>query len=508
MKSFTPIIGGLGLISALVGFGVFLLFPGKEFITTVCELLALLCFSIYGIVNWQHIKTFSARRSTRLGIHSLTAIFLILGIIVIVNFLAARHSLRWDLSESQRFSLAPQTLQVLGELTQHIQVTVFSHERSPGFGAYRDLLETYTHTTPNITVEFVDPEKYPERAKAHGISKMDSAVFQSPHHTLHVTKPTEVELTSAVLRVMRDTQKHIGFVRGHGERGIHNKDRGGFSMVGAALERQGYQVSEISLKTTPLTPSGITTLIVPGPTGPLTPTEMDNIRSYIQAGGRLLLLLDPQTSHGYSPLVEEWGVELGPGIIVDPVDRMAQSSPTALQVKRFMGHDITLNFTSPLLLPVSRHIGFDPMKGAQWTFTGLAQTSEESWVEMNMDNKDPSLDPETDTPGPLVLAATLEPRGSKKGKDPNHPAIVIIGNSIFASNAYLSFPGNTDFILQSVAWLADEHDLLSIAPKDPALRPFIPNPTQEHMLLALQVFSLPSLLLLLGLTIWRRRRQL
>ena len=303
-------------------------------------------------------------------------------------------------------------------------------------------------------------------------------------------------------------QKHIGFVTGHGERGIHNQARGGFSMVRAALERQGYQVSEISLKTTPLTPSGVTTLIVPGPTGPLTPDEMDNIRSYIQAGGRLLLLLDPQTSHGYSPLVEEWGVELGPGIIVDPVDRMAQSSPTALQIKRFMGHDITLNFTSPLLLPVSRHIGFDAKKGAQWTFTELAQTSEDSWVEMNMDNKDPSLDPETDTPGPLVLAATLEPRGSKKGKDPNHPAIVIIGNSIFASNAYLSFPGNTDFILQSVAWLADEHDLLSIAPKDPALRPFIPNPTQEHMLLALQVFSLPSLFLLLGLTIWRRRRHL
>jgi ABC-type uncharacterized transport system involved in gliding motility auxiliary subunit len=508
MKPLTSIIGSVGLISAIMGFGIFLIFPTKEWITTICELLALLCFSIYSVLNWQHIKTFSARRSTRLGFHSLSAIILILGILVIINFLSARHGSRWDLSESQRFSLAPQTLQVLGELTQSIKVTVFSHERSPGFGAYRDLLETYTHTTPNITVEFVDPEKSPERAKEHGISKMDSAVFQSPHHMLHVTKPTEVELTSAVLRVMRDKQKHLGFVRGHGEREIHNKDRGGFSMAREALERQGYDVSEISLGTTPLSAMDMSTVIVAGPTGPPTPAEIHTLRSYIQAGGRLLLLVDPQTSHGYSPLVEEWGVVLTPGIIVDPVDRMAQGSPTALQVKRFMGHDITLNFTSPLLLPVSRHIGFDAKKGSKWMFTELAQTSEESWVEMNLDNKDPALDPDTDIPGPLVLAATIEPQGSKKGKDPNHPAIVIIGNSIFASNAYVSFPGNTDFILQSVAWLADEHDLLSIVPKDPALRPFIPNPTQEHMLLALQVFSLPSLFLLLGLTIWRRRRYL
>ena len=85
---------------------------------------------------------------------------------------------------------------------------------------------------------------------------------------------------------------------------------------------------------------------------------------------------------------------------------------------------------------------------------------------------------------------------------------MIIGNSAFASNAYAKFPGNTDFLLNAIAWLTQEDALMSISAKDPTFEPFIPNPTQEHMLLAIQVFSVPLLLLFLGITIWRRRSQL
>ena len=90
----------------------------------------------------------------------------------------------------------------------------------------------------------------------------------------------------------------------------------------------------------------------------------------------------------------------------------------------------------------------------------------------------------------------------------SHPSVVIIGNSALASNAYAKFPGNTDFLLNTVAWLTQEDALISISVKDPTFEPFIPNPTQEHMLLAIQVFSLPLLLSLLGITICRRRSQL
>jgi ABC-type uncharacterized transport system involved in gliding motility auxiliary subunit len=85
---------------------------------------------------------------------------------------------------------------------------------------------------------------------------------------------------------------------------------------------------------------------------------------------------------------------------------------------------------------------------------------------------------------------------------------VIIGNSTFATNAFVNFPGNSDFFLHSVGWLAEERNILAIVPKDSALRMFTPNPLQERALLYLQVILLPATMLFSGFMVWRKRRRL
>jgi ABC-type uncharacterized transport system involved in gliding motility auxiliary subunit len=85
---------------------------------------------------------------------------------------------------------------------------------------------------------------------------------------------------------------------------------------------------------------------------------------------------------------------------------------------------------------------------------------------------------------------------------------VVVGNSSFAGNAYVNFPGNTDFFLHAIGWLADERELISITPKEPALRPFIPNPIQERTLLYVQVLLLPAVTIIWGFATWRRRKRL
>ena len=58
-------------------------------------------------------------------------VVLFLGILGIVNFLAARHSIRWDFSENQNFSLAPQTHRVIRSLPRDVKITVFTREKAP-----------------------------------------------------------------------------------------------------------------------------------------------------------------------------------------------------------------------------------------------------------------------------------------------------------------------------------------------------------------------------------------
>ena len=118
-----------------------------------------------------------------------------------------------------------------------------------------------------------------------------------------------------------------------------------------------------------------------------------------------------------------------------------------------------------------------------------------------------SLNEKEDVKGPLPMAAALAPKKQPEEGKPRS-AIVVIGNSTFAANAFLNFPGNTDFFLHAAGWLGEERDLIAISPKEPALHPFTPNPSQERALLYLQVFLLPAITFLSGMMVWRKRRRL
>ena len=215
-----PLVGILGTLLALSGLVLSEIDPSRSGTVATLEGLGLLCLAMYLVSNWQRLKSFSSQRSTKLGFNSILAILLMIGILFIINFLVVRHGGRWDLSETQRFSLAPQTFEVLGQLKEDVHILVFAHERSPGFSAYRDLLDTYSHVSPHIQVSFIDPEKKPHVAREFNITKIDTAVFQYDGQIFHVTKPTEANLTSGLLRVTHAEKKRIVFLEGHGERRI------------------------------------------------------------------------------------------------------------------------------------------------------------------------------------------------------------------------------------------------------------------------------------------------
>jgi ABC-type uncharacterized transport system involved in gliding motility auxiliary subunit len=105
------------------------------------------------------------------------------------------------------------------------------------------------------------------------------------------------------------------------------------------------------------------------------------------------------------------------------------------------------------------------------------------------------------------MAVALSPKVAPEEGKPR-PAIVVIGNSTFATNAFVNFPGNSDFFLHTAAWLAEDRNMMALIPKDSALRPFTPNPLQERALLYLQVILLPAIMFFSGIMVWRRRRRL
>ena len=504
MASTLGILGG-GL--ALAGLVAYTLAPQMLWLVTLCEVLALGCLIVFFVTHFETFKAFSVRRSTKLGLNSALMVLLVVAILIIVNFLSTRHTARWDLSETQHFTLAPQTLKILRGLPQEVKVTVFAQERGPSIGTYRDLLGSYKAVTEKLKVEYIDPDRRPGVARQYGITRVDTAILESGPNSTRISAPSEAELTSAMIRVSKETKKRIVFLEGHGERSIQDRERTGLSIAKEALEKQSYDVGTLSLLQETAVPASTAALVLAGPKRPVTKDEQTRLNTYVTGGGRLLMLLDPDARTELDALLTQWGIEAGRGVLVDLQDRLAQGDLTALLIRTFTEHEITQDFSYAVLFPVSRHLSFNEEQGKEWDYVPLARTSPRSWAETNPQGRVVQYDEKEDVQGPLPLAAALSwKKAPEEGK--TRPAIVIVGNSSFASNAYVNYPGNTDFFLHAVGWLAEERDLMSIAPKEPAFRPFIPNPAQERTLLYVQVLALPAITLFWGLSMWRRRRRL
>lgn len=499
------ILGSGGLLLTLGGLGLPLLAPEAENTASIILGVGTLCLLGYVGIHIQRIATGARKRATRLGTHSIVAI-LLAGIAVgFTNFLAAKHAPEWDFSETKNFTLSRQTYQVLRALPRAVSIKVFTRDGSPGYGAFQDLLTTYAHESPLLTVEFIDPERHPDQAKTYQITRIDTAVIESSSQKIYLQRASEADVTNALLRVTHDTKKSIAFLTGHAERSFSNTETPGLSRAADALTKQGYAVEPVDwhdLQTN--TPS---VLIIPSPTEFFLNDAITQITKFLAQGGRLLIMSDPSSQDSLDALLSPWGIQLGQGILADEQDRLGRGSPTALMVRTFTTHDITENFTTPIIFPVSRAVTFDPTQGKAWDFVALAQTSPKSWEETNLANTEPEFNEEQDQKGPFTVAALLTSKRMGQDHKPES-AIVIVGNAAFATNGWLTYPGNTDFFLKTIAWLAQEEALVSLTPKDPAFHPFVPNPSQEQALVFFQVLFLPLLTLFIGLSVWKRRRSL
>jgi ABC-type Na+ transport system ATPase subunit NatA len=83
---------------------------------------------------------------------------------------------------------------------------------------------------------------------------------------------------------------------------------------------------------------------------------------------------------------------------------------------------------------------------------------------------------------------------------------VVCGDSDFAANSSLTLGGNGDLFLNSVNWLAEEEELISIRPKPPVSRMLILSPGEARFVQYSSVVLLPLAVLAVGTVVcWRRR---
>ncbi|MEQ8172701.1 MAG: hypothetical protein ABRQ38_27705, partial [Candidatus Eremiobacterota bacterium] len=79
--------------------------------------------------------------------------------------------------------------------------------------------------------------------------------------------------------------------------------------------------------------------------------------------------------------------------------------------------------------------------------------------------------------------------------------IVVVGNSSFINNKYLSFQGNSDMFLNMINWLGQQEDLISIRPKNPEMHQLDLTGRQSILIALATLVVFPLLVIITGISV-------
>ncbi|WP_447603001.1 GldG family protein [Nitrospira sp. Nam80] len=437
--------------------------------------------------------------------NSVTILVLLAGLLVVVNGIAAYKDVRFDLSETRRFTLAPRTLDLLDHLDQEVKIYAFVQKGSGEEKTALELLETYRNHSSKLTVHVLDPEQHPTQAKEFDVNQFGTIVVMTARgRQARGTAVSEAEITRALLRAVREAGQAVYFLEGHGEHSLTEGGKDGYAQLRAILEHEGYTPKALLLLGGESIPADAPAVVIPGPKHALLETEVEQVQRYVERGGRLAVLTDPQVETGLEPLLARWGVTLGAGVVVDQEGRTFGGSATLPLITVYSVHEIVRDLKLPTLFPGARPLLLD-LKSERTGLTYLAQTSGQSWAERDVGVRPVQFDPKREDQGPFTLAVAAAPRTMPS--DPRgSPRMIIVGDSDYLTNTYLNFSGNRDLFLNMLNWLMQGLDSFTIRPPDVKVSPIILSEQQARVLFVLPVVALPLCIAAAGWTVSRYRR--
>jgi gliding motility-associatede transport system auxiliary component len=537
---------GLGLvILALIGL---LIWPYRRTSFLVLAAIGVVALVVYIVLNLSSLKRSVSRKSFLYSGNLIVIIVLVLAILVLLNYFLSRHNHRFDFTEAKLHSLSDQSIQVLKNLNKDVQIKGFFREGNYGRAQMEDLLKNFSYYSKKIKSEFIDPDKNPGLVKAYEITQDGTTILEVGGQQNRITTSTEEDLINALINATRESKKVIYFLEGHGEHSIEQTEDIGFSFAKDELQKLGYEAKKLTLALSETFPKDCALLVIPGPQKDLLPDELETIKAYIDKGGRVFFMVDPEVANGLIPYLSHFGVKIENDVVVDRVSRLFGGDYFMPVITEYETHEITRNFRYATFFPYARSVEPADQKPDGVTISILGKTSPNSWSERELDKKEVTFDKDKDKQGPISLAvvATIQAKPEEKKAEtegaagektaPEKPEgeaksdqnkseeksteatpspepkkegrIAVFGDSDFASNRYISLSGNANFFLNVANWLTEESDLISIQPRTSSPRMVQFTPSQGRLIFLVSVVILPLAILVLGILVWRRRRSL
>ncbi len=546
MKNVRLIFGMLALAGLALGLNL-LVFKRDPFAFSV---LLPLCFGMLCAVAWFVIGVSRMVESIERGktvntVSSIVASIAFFGICLVLYAFVKHGGYSWDLTREGRRPLSEQTVQLLRGLDKEVAVFgVFikagDQDVQVRSEKARRFLERCHRYTSNLSVEFFDPEQNVLKVQSLGLANLSpqGAVVVKCGTRLRVINFSNVNdrleegaFTQALIYVARDSEPKLYFLTGHEEPSLAS-----MSELSARLGEEAYVLEEFSMNVLdPQIPADCSVLVINGPKGDLQLPEVKAIQEYLQRGGRMLVLLEPWrvvargVEHFLPMLFREYGIDVGTDIVLSHA-KTQQEMVLAVFTPDFgligvnapdiprrgsynESHLITRGFDQNMVFSLARSVGLEEELPEGVAGATLLYTLPGTWAETNLDTLfeegRAKLDA-GDIEGPFGAAVAVTANTGAQVADTERTRdarIVVVGDQDFISDDGIRVVGHWNFLMNSLAWLTENEELVGVRPArqdDPPLRL---TPNQDRAIAWVTILGAFQAIIVIGIITFAVRRK-
>ncbi len=496
---------------------------------------------------------------------AIVRVLLVLGILVLMNFISVRIFTRLDLTRNHVYTLSDASKALVGSLDDRVTVKAYFTEDLPApYNNNRrtvlDMLNEYrAYAHGNLEYEFINPEgdKGEEEAQQAGIPPVEVQVvnhdrfevkraflglvlqYEDRREVLPVVQnlgSLEYDISSALKRLTTRVKKRIGYTTGHQEATLQ--------MMQNAQREIGaqYDLVSVDLSRNEAVPQDLAALLVIAPQSRFTDSAAYAIDQYLMHGGRVAFLLNGMNANlqqryaqptdvGLSSLLSAYGVRVNGDLVRDAqcanVSIMQQQGPFQLRSQVPFpylpaasdfdrGNMIVKDLQSVLFYFVSS-LDTSGVAARGLTADVIVRSSKQSGRQAGFVMLDPMAryTPADFAESGIPLAAVISGsfHSAFTGRTPApvvsqspETRIIVVGDGDFMKDEYLGSRANLTFFANIVDYLADDAGLITIRSKDVTEPPLEQLSDGTRRLVKYGNLILPPVLVVLyGLVRWRRR---
>ncbi len=515
------------------------------FLTATASFLA----ASYWLMIREHInQKRSTWRRLRIGILAL------ISIAVIINLLGLNIHGRLDLTKQKLYTLSDATENIVGNLDDVLTIDFYSSKELPPEVSLRardvsDLLNDY-QTVSNgklkVNVHEVDTDNSSE-AEADGIQPVQFNTVSSDEFQvkkgyfglvisyldekevmpfIETSDDFEYQVTKLIRKMTVDKKMTVGFLSGHEEKGIYSD----LSVFEKNLAEQ-YEVITVTIDSETGQMDAVPDiLVVAGPKAEMSDGDKEVLRTFINNNGKVFFMIDTvsidmQTlqvsanENSLTDLVEEFGVRINNNIVGD----LRSHESISLGGGAFnyiVPYPFWPRITGEENNPISGKINMVPIP---WVSSLTAVDDKKEVVSLltttdagfeQTENFDLLPDQDFSTISPNSLSKKIVGMSvvnkQEEEQSSNDIRLVVVGDSDFLTDAYVnSNPSAILFALNSVDWLAQDEQLISVRSKQRQMSSLVfEKEGQKNTVKYINLIGLPVLVAAFGFAYLYKRKKI